>query len=191
MIKKIEIKKNFDYENAFMLSAPVERIGKLITRFELFSKIKNIPGEIIECGVFKGSSLSQFVKLRALYGHSSSKKIIAFDTFGKFPEKCNSYDKKYLKSFTDQAGNQSIEKNKLLGIITDGDIRRAIDRSNYFFDMIAQDIMNEDFISVTTNELASKCLNMMAEKKIGCLAVMQNNELVGVINQKDLVKLGI
>ena len=46
-----------------MLSAPVERIGKLITRFELFSKIKNIPGEIIECGVFKGSSLSQFVKL--------------------------------------------------------------------------------------------------------------------------------
>ena len=53
MIKKIEIKKNFDYENAFMLSAPVERIGKLITRFELFSQIKNIPGEIIECGVFK------------------------------------------------------------------------------------------------------------------------------------------
>ena len=33
MIKKIEIKKNFDYENAFMLSAPVERIGKLITTF--------------------------------------------------------------------------------------------------------------------------------------------------------------
>ena len=116
MIKKIEIKKNFDYENAFMLSAPVERIGKLITRFELFSKIKNIPGEIIECGVFKGSSLSQFVKLRALYGHSSSKKIIAFDTFGKFPEKCNPDDKKYLKSFTNQAGNQSIKKSELLRI---------------------------------------------------------------------------
>ena len=31
----------------------------------------------------------------------------------------------------------------------------------------------------------------MAEKKIGCLAVMENNSLVGVINQKDLVKLGI
>ena len=51
MMKKKDIKKNFDYENAYMLSAPVERIGKLITRFELFSKIKNIPGEIIECGV--------------------------------------------------------------------------------------------------------------------------------------------
>jgi len=60
--------------------------------------------------------LSQFVKLRALYGHSSSKKIIAFDTFGKFPEKCLSDDKKYLKSFTNEAGNQSIEKEELLRI---------------------------------------------------------------------------
>ena len=32
---------------------------------------------------------------------------------------------------------------------------------------------------------------MMAEKKIGCLAVMKEGSLVGVINQKDLVKLGI
>ncbi len=81
--------------------------------------------------------------------------------------------------------------NKIIGLITDGDIRRAIDKSNYFFDMTAQDIMSKDFLSVTPDELASECLNKMAERKIGCLAVMQNNELVGVINQKDLVKLGI
>ena len=31
----------------------------------------------------------------------------------------------------------------------------------------------------------------MAEKKIGCLAVMNEDKLVGIINQKDLVKLGI
>ena len=116
MKKKLNLKSNFDYENAYMLSAPVERIGKLFSRFELFNKIKDIPGEIVECGVFKGSSLSQFVKLRALYGHSSSKRIIAFDTFGKFPTKCSSDDKKYLKNFTDEAGDQSIEKNELLRI---------------------------------------------------------------------------
>ena len=34
-------------------------------------------------------------------------------------------------------------------------------------------------------------LRIMAEKKIGCLAVMDENELVGLVNQKDLVKLGI
>ena len=57
--------------------------------------------------------------------------------------------------------------------------------------MTAQDFMNTNFISVSPDELASQCLNMMAEKKIGCLAVMKEGSLVGVINQKDLVKLGI
>ena len=123
----LNIKKHFDYENAYMLSAPVERIGKLISRVELFNKIKNIPGAIIECGVFKGSSLSQFVKLRALYGHSSSKKIIAFDTFGKFPEKCNIDDRKYLKSFLSEAGDQSIDENELLEIFKQLGVDKNLD----------------------------------------------------------------
>ncbi len=81
--------------------------------------------------------------------------------------------------------------DKIIGLITDGDIRRAIDKSNYFFDMTAQDIMSKSFLSVSPDDLASDCLNIMAKKKIGCLAVMQDGELVGIVNQKDLVKLGI
>ncbi len=83
------------------------------------------------------------------------------------------------------------DKNEVIGIITDGDVRRAIDKSHYFFDMTAQDFMTTRFITVDPEELASKCLKIMAEKKIGCLAVMKNNDLIGLINQKDLVKLGI
>ena len=83
------------------------------------------------------------------------------------------------------------QDNKVVGLITDVDIRRAIDKSNYFFDMTAQDFMSKNFISVNPDDLASECLKIMAEKKIGCLAVLQDKELVGVINQKDLVKLGI
>ncbi len=83
------------------------------------------------------------------------------------------------------------EENEVIGIITDGDLRRAIENSNYFFDMSAQDIMSKGFLSVAPDELASESLHKMAKKKIGCLAVMHNDELVGVINQKDLVKLGI
>ena len=83
------------------------------------------------------------------------------------------------------------QDEKVIGLITDGDIRRAIDKSNYFFDMTAQDFMSKDFISVTPDDLASECLNIMLEKKIGCLAVMNEDKLVGIINQKDLVKLGI
>ena len=83
------------------------------------------------------------------------------------------------------------QDDRVIGLITDGDIRRAIDKSNYFFDMTAQDIMSRGFLYVAPDNLASECLNQMAKKKIGCLAVMQDNQLVGVINQKDLVKLGI
>ena len=83
------------------------------------------------------------------------------------------------------------ENDNIVGLITDGDIRRAIDASNYFFDMTAQDFMSKDFISIDPEELASKCLRIMAEKKIGCLAVMLKGKLIGVVNQKDLVKLGI
>ena len=83
------------------------------------------------------------------------------------------------------------QDNKVIGLITDGDIRRGIDKSNYFFDMTAQDLMSKNFISVTPDDLASECLKIMAKEKIGCLAVMQHDALVGIINQKDLVKLGI
>ena len=57
--------------------------------------------------------------------------------------------------------------------------------------MTAQDFMSKDFVSVSPDDLASECLKIMAQKKIGCLAVMQEEMLVGIINQKDLVKLGI
>ena len=60
-----------------------------------------------------------------------------------------------------------------------------------FFSLQAQDFMTTTFNSVNPDQLASDCLEVMAEKKIGCLAVMHNKELIGVINQKDLVKLGL
>ena len=108
--------------------------------------------------------------------------------------KYNALSKDVIKNISEKGIGVTFvisEENEVIGIITDGDIRRAIDKSNYFFDLSAQDIMSKGFLSVAPDELASECLNEMAEKKIGCLAVMQDDELVGIINQKDLVKLGI
>ena len=51
--------------------------------------------------------------------------------------------------------------------------------------------MSSGFINVDPNDLASDCLDLMAKKKIGCLAVMREDSLIGIINQKDLIKLGI
>tara|TARA_B100002019_G_scaffold96729_1_gene83267 strand:- start:14240 stop:15208 length:969 start_codon:yes stop_codon:yes gene_type:complete len=102
--------------------------------------------------------------------------------------------KDVIKTISEKGIGVAFVKNqdeKIVGLITDGDIRRAIDKSNYFFDMTAQDFMSKDFMSVSPESLASDCLKIMAQKKIGCLAVMVDDDLVGVVNQKDLVKIGI
>ena len=41
--------------NKFHLTLNSERLAKLICHYEIFKKIKNIPGDVVECGVFKGT----------------------------------------------------------------------------------------------------------------------------------------
>ena len=83
------------------------------------------------------------------------------------------------------------KSSKLLGLITDGDVRRAIESSDDFFSLQAQDFMTTTFNSVNPDQLASDCLELMAEKKIGCLIVMETDQILGIVNQKDLIKLGL
>ena len=83
------------------------------------------------------------------------------------------------------------KSSKLLGLITDGDVRRAIEYSDDFFSLQAQDFMTTSFNSVSPDQLASDCLEVMAEKKIGCLIVMEADQILGIVNQKDLIKLGL
>ena len=83
------------------------------------------------------------------------------------------------------------KSSKLLGLITDGDVRRAIESSDDFFSLQAQDFMTTSFNSVSPDQLASDCLELMAEKKIGCLIVMETDQILGIVNQKDLIKLGL
>lgn len=112
----IDFSKQFDYENKYYLTAPVNRISKFATHLELFRRVSGLAGEIVECGVFKGISLSRFVKFRSLFENSFSKKIIAFDVFGEFPEAQYALDKERRELFVKEAGSRSIRKNKLIYI---------------------------------------------------------------------------
>ncbi|WP_035497030.1 TylF/MycF/NovP-related O-methyltransferase [Citrifermentans bremense] len=113
-----DLAKNFEYENGFYLTAPVNRISKFATHLELFRQVAHLSGDIVECGVFKGTSLSRWIKFRSLFGNSFSKKIIAFDTFGEFPETSFEQDKKKREQFIQEAGNQSIGKEELVETLT-------------------------------------------------------------------------
>jgi len=80
-IKFPDFKKMYDYETNFHLTMNSERLAKLICHYEIFKKVTNISGDLVECGVFKGTSLARFGLMRELFGSKNSSKIIAFDVF--------------------------------------------------------------------------------------------------------------
>ena len=112
MTSSQEIDNVFEYENNFYLNCHPSRIGKVLAQNELYKKIINLPGEIVELGVFKGASLSRFAIFRNIYEQNSSRKIIGFDTFGKFPETEFSDDKYFTKLHNNISS--SISKEDLL-----------------------------------------------------------------------------
>lgn len=72
---------NYDSFNNFIFSDDVKLTGKLLHRFEYFLKTKDLPGDIVEIGVFKGSGMSSFLKFLKIYCPNSNKKVIGFDIF--------------------------------------------------------------------------------------------------------------
>ena len=115
MIKLPNTKKSFDYENNFYLSCDNSRIGKFMAHYELFKMSQNVPGSIVECGVFKGISLVRFATFRDLL-KIKSKKIIGFDAFGKFPKTNYKQDQKMREKFITDSGTSGISREQLLKI---------------------------------------------------------------------------
>ena len=82
-----------------------------------------------------------------------------------------------------------VNNNILEGIITEGDIRRALTYKEKFFKFKAKDIMTKNPISISPNSLAVDALALMEERErqISVLPVIDNNKLVGVIRVHDLL----
>ena len=127
MIKLPDFEKSFEYENNFYHSCDITRISKILAQYEIYKTIKEIPGEIVECGVFKGASYLRFAMFREIFGNPFSKKIIGFDTFDKFPETSYQEDKKARNQFIDSAGDDSISKDQLVKILEHKGINKNVD----------------------------------------------------------------
>lgn len=80
---------------------------------------------------------------------------------------------------------------KLLGLFTDGDLRREISKNIDIYSTQIQQVMNSRFEVVNQNQLAAQSLELLEKKKITMLPVVNDdNELVGVIHLHDLLKSG-
>jgi hypothetical protein len=93
----------FEIENIFYLNSSPNRISKLLFHYELYKMTKNLKGHIVECGVFKGSSLIRFITFTNIY--KDKKKVFGFDIFGKFPSTNRKEDKNFADRHNKNLGN--------------------------------------------------------------------------------------
>ena len=82
------------------------------------------------------------------------------------------------------------ESDNLLGIITDGDLRRMLNKSIEIDAIRAEDIMTKSPKTIAPDELAVEALNLLRKYEITQLFVMNEGKYFGVIHLHDLLKEG-
>ncbi|OGT98513.1 MAG: D-arabinose 5-phosphate isomerase [Gammaproteobacteria bacterium RIFOXYB2_FULL_38_6] len=79
------------------------------------------------------------------------------------------------------------EDNKLLGIYTDGDLRRTLDKNLNIHKTFVKDVMTRHPITIQSGTLAAEALHVMEEHKITSLVVINENmKVMGVVHIHDL-----
>ena len=85
------------------------------------------------------------------------------------------------------------DDSKLLGVVTDGDVRRGIQKwGKDFFDMKAEEVMTINPKAISPDELAAKALSVMETYSITSLVVSDSEgKAVGIVHLHDILKEGI
>lgn len=150
-LKELEIinieQKIYDNFNGFILSTDTKVFGKLLARTLLMDQVKDLPGDIVECGVFKGTGLATFLKLKRYMCPNTLKKVIGFDFFDseKLLETLTGIDKEAMSTLfkerkfehKDNYVNYFAENIKKMGFL------------DHEFDLVAGDVCltSKEFVS--------------------------------------------
>lgn len=82
--------------------------------------------------------------------------------------------------------------NNIIGIFSDGDLRRCINNSINIDTTYIEEVMTKNFIKISSDELAIDAAKLMEENKIFVLAVESNDdEIVGILSMHDLIQARI
>lgn len=84
-----------------------------------------------------------------------------------------------------------VEKNKLVGIVTDGDLRRMMSKKSRFDSLSARDIMSRNPKTVVPQTMAVEALAEMKKNNITQLVVADGGRFIGFVHLHDLLKEGI
>ncbi len=83
-------------------------------------------------------------------------------------------------------------QNQVIGIFTDGDLRRVLDKGINILNCDVKDVMTSECKTVQEKILAAEALNIMEVGKINALLVVDSKQqLIGALNMHDLLKAGV
>ena len=119
-IHDLQNQEFYDSYNNFMLTADTKVFNKLASKFFFLSLAYNIPGDIVELGVFKGSGLAGWLKV----GNSmrTNRKVIGFDFFNQndLLDSIKTIDNQLMESlFIDRNFDPTGYKETLNNMLTD------------------------------------------------------------------------
>jgi arabinose-5-phosphate isomerase len=131
-----------------------------------------------------GGSLGKrlYLKVKDLYTHNTKPQV---STDSSIKEVIVEITKNRLGAVT------VVENNSIAGIITDGDIRRMMEKHNSFEQLTAKNIMGKSPRQIESDELAINALEIMRSNNITQLVVSDNGVYKGIIHLHDLLKEGI
>lgn len=84
-----------------------------------------------------------------------------------------------------------IENNKVVGIITDGDIRRMLSDRDSFAELTAKDIMTKNPKMIDSNAMVIDAFNILEDHSITQIVVVDQGEYKGILHLHDILKEGI
>ncbi len=84
-----------------------------------------------------------------------------------------------------------LHEDELKGLITDGDLRRMIQKNPDYVKLTAKDAMTANPLTIDQNEMAVEALNLMQDNNITQLPVLNDGKYVGILHLHDILKEGI
>ncbi|WP_442809384.1 KpsF/GutQ family sugar-phosphate isomerase [Tamlana sp. 2201CG12-4] len=84
-----------------------------------------------------------------------------------------------------------VENDQIVGIITDGDLRRMLSKSDDFSNLKAKDIMSKNPRQIKSEAMAIDALEVMEDHGISQMLVEENGKYAGIVHLHDLIKEGI
>ncbi len=83
------------------------------------------------------------------------------------------------------------DEDKLLGVITDGDLRRQLEKGVDIYSLKAEDIMTKTPVTIQSGKLAVEALNLLKKSNISCVPVLIDEKTIGTITLQNIIGVGI